>query len=121
MDLHLPRFAAQLSSLNLVAASAYKGRQSRRLMVTTITAITTVAASSTRKLPLSVAWLITAPSPVVEKVRFWNRKYSATMLAFQAPPDAVTKPVIKYGKIPGRINRRQRSILPRLYTSQTSL
>src|SRR5215472_16940086 len=31
------------------------------------------------------------------------------MLAFQAPPEAVTMPVTRYGKIPGRIKKRQRS------------
>jgi len=31
------------------------------------------------------------------------------MLAFHAPPEAVSKPVIRYGKIPGRIRLRQRS------------
>jgi len=64
-------------------------------MVTTIAAITRVAPRRTGKLPLSVARLITAPSPVMEYVLPWKRKYSATMLAFQAPPEAVTKPVIK--------------------------
>src|SRR5271165_6687753 len=32
------------------------------------------------------------------------------MLAFHAPPDAVTIPVTKYGKIPGKIKCRQRSM-----------
>jgi len=45
----------QLSSLNLVDASPYSRRHTSRLIVTTIDAITTVAASRTRKLPLSVA------------------------------------------------------------------
>ena len=77
-------------------------------MVTTIALMTIVAPSSTGKFPASVARLITAPSPVIEKVLFRNRKYSAMMLAFHAPPEAVTKPVIRYGKIAGRINLRQR-------------
>src|SRR6202046_2444733 len=42
------------------------------------------------------------------------------MLAFQAPPDAVTKPVIKNGNIPGRNNPRQRSFRRKRYTLQTS-
>jgi hypothetical protein len=64
-------------------------------METTIIAITTVAANNRRKLPPSVAWLMIAPNPVVEMV--WPRKwkYSARMLAFHAPPDAVTSPVIR--------------------------
>ena len=64
-------------------------------MVTTMAAIAKVAPRSTGKFPLSVARLITAPSPVMDYVLPWNRKYSATMLAFHAPPEAVTKPVIK--------------------------
>ena len=64
-------------------------------MVTTIAAKKIVAARSRRKFPLSVAWLITAPSPIVEKVCPRKWKYSATMLAFHAPPEAVTSPVIK--------------------------
>ena len=31
-----------------------------------------------------------------------NVTYSATMLAFQAPPAAVTQPVTRYGKTAGR-------------------
>ena len=42
------------------------------------------------------------------------------MLAFQAPPDAVTKPVIRYGKIPGKRSSRHRSNLPNRNTPQTS-
>ena len=61
-----------------------------------------VAASRTRKFPVSVAWLITAPSPTVDRVLPRKWKYSATMLAFQAPPDAVMNPVIRYGKMAGQ-------------------
>ena len=95
--------------LNRPDANAYNRRQSSRLTVTTIEAITIVAASSVGKFPVSVARLITAPNPVVVKVCPWKWKYSATILAFHAPPEAVTKPVIRYGKIPGRSNLRQRS------------
>src|ERR1700678_3365143 len=42
------------------------------------------------------------------------------MLAFQAPPDAVTNPVIKNGNIPGNNNPRQRSFLRKRYTLHTS-
>ena len=50
------------------------------------------------KVPRSVAWLMAAPSPVV--VRVWPRyfMYSATMLAFQAPPMAVIQPVSSWGR-----------------------
>ena len=82
-------------------------------MVTTMMLIATVAASNTGKFPESVARLMTAPSPVIENVCPRKRKYSAMMLAFQAPPDAVTKPVIKYGKIAGRSNFLQRWALVR--------
>ena len=44
---------------------------------------------------VSVAWLMVAPSPVTENVCPLRWKYSATMLAFQAPPDAVTNPVTR--------------------------
>ena len=37
-----------------------------------------------------------------------RRKYSAMMLAFHAPPEAVTRPVTRKGKMPGRMTVRQR-------------
>ena len=60
--------ALQVSSLNFVDARPYSRRQTRRFRVTTIAAMQMVAASSTRKFPVSVAWLITAPSPTVDNV-----------------------------------------------------
>ena len=60
--------ADQVSSLNFVDARPYSRRQTRRFRVTTIAAMQMVAASSTRKFPVSVAWLITAPSPTVDSV-----------------------------------------------------
>ena len=96
------------SSLYFVDARAYSRFHRRRFMVTTIAAITTVAPIRTGKLPVSVAWLMIAPNPIVEKVCPRKWKYSATMLAFHAPPDAVTNPVIINGNIPGRNNVRQR-------------
>ena len=51
------------SSLYRVDASPYILRQNKRLTVTTVAAITTVAPNSTAKLPASVARLITAPKP----------------------------------------------------------
>ena len=56
------------SSLNLVAAKLYSRLQMKRLIVTTMALMTTVAPKSTGKFPASVARLITAPSPVIEKV-----------------------------------------------------
>ncbi len=52
-----------VSNLNFVDARPYSPRQIRRLSMTTMAAIPMVAASSTWKFPVSVAWLITAPSP----------------------------------------------------------
>src|SRR5215469_14867355 len=49
------------------------------------------------------------PRPGTSTIFPWKWKYSATMLAFQAPPEAVTMPVTRYGKIPGKIRLRQRS------------
>src|SRR5581483_9587211 len=97
------------SNLNRVSARRYIGRHTMRLTVTTIAAMRIVAASSKGKFPASVAWLIVAPSPMVEIVSPFRWKYSATMLAFHAPPAAVTKPVTRYGNIPGRIKRRHLS------------
>ena len=75
--------------------------------------MTTVESSSSAKLPLSVAELICAPSPKVESTRPLKWKYSAMMLAFQAPPEAVTRPVMRYGKIPGRT-----TVFPTLYGTE---
>src|ERR1017187_672813 len=85
-----------------------------------MTAIATVAARSRRKFPLSVAWLMIAARPVVEMV--WPRKwkYSATMLAFNAPTEAVTKPEIKKRNIEGRNSLRKRWVVHSLYVLQTS-
>ena len=57
-----------VSSLYRVEASPYNRRHTSRLNVTTIAAMTTVAPSKVAKSPLSVARLISAPSPVVEMV-----------------------------------------------------
>src|ERR1039458_2162027 len=90
--------------LNRPDANVYNRRQSSRFTVTTIDAMTIVAASRAGKFPVSVARLMTAPNPVVVMVCPWKWKYSATILVFHAPPEAVTKPVIRYGQIPGRRN-----------------
>ncbi|MGE0129832.1 MAG: hypothetical protein AB7U82_17260 [Blastocatellales bacterium] len=49
------------------------------LIITTVTAITTVTTSSRSKLHVSVARLIVAPGPVVERIYPLKWKYSATM------------------------------------------
>ena len=51
--------------LNRPEANAYNRRQSNLLTVTTIEAMTIVPASSTGKLPVSVARLMIEPSPIV--------------------------------------------------------
>src|SRR5262249_3856940 len=71
---------------------------------TTATAITPTAAASTAKWPRSVASLIAAPSPVVLRMRPLYFMYSATILAFQAPPMAVIQPVSRGGEMDGRID-----------------
>ena len=103
----------QASSLNRLEARAYSRRHSRRLMVTTMQAITSVAASSTRKFPLSVAWLITAPRPIVDMVCPRKWKYSATMLAFQAPAGSRDQSCNQV-----RENCRQQQPAPPLHAAQ---
>src|SRR6266481_1800142 len=53
-------------------------------------------------------------------VRPLKWKYSATILAFHAPPAAVTSPVTSYGKIPGRIRCLHRSQRLKRKTSEAS-
>ena len=48
-------------------------------------------------MPWVLAALIWAPRPVVMRVLSFSWKYSATIEAFQAPPEAVTSPVINLG------------------------
>ena len=48
------------------------------------------------------AMLMEEPNPGVMRTWPWKDKYSATILAFQAPPAAVTHPVIRAGKILGK-------------------
>src|SRR3984885_5361361 len=91
-----------------------------RFTDTTKVAITIVDRRRTAKFPASVAELISAPSPKVDSTCPLKWKYSATMLAFQAPPEAVTRPVIRYGKMAGRITVRQRSTLLKRKMSATS-
>ena len=63
-------------------------------MVTTMVAMRTVANRRMEKCPVSVAALICAPRPRVCRVLSPMWKYSAMMEAFQAPPEAVIKPVM---------------------------
>ena len=55
--------------LNRPEANAYKRRQSSLFTVTTIDAMTSVPASKTAKLPVSVAPLMIEPNPMVVIVR----------------------------------------------------
>ena len=54
--------------------------------------------------------------PVASSVVLPHCAISATMLAFHEPPEAVTAPVTKAGKIAGSISRRHHSqrVTPRL-------
>ena len=67
-----------------------------------------VASSSIGKFPSALAASIWAPRPMVWIVRFWMLAYSAKTDAFHAPPEAVTMPVMRYGKMPGKISVVQR-------------
>src|SRR5215469_17928518 len=84
-----------VSSLKRVDANRYMRRHTNRLISTTTVAIINVAASNTWKCPESLAWLIVLPNPGASITLPWKWKYSAMMLAFHAPPDAVTNPVTK--------------------------
>ena len=64
-------------------------------LVLAITWITTVESNSRSKRPASVALLICAPNPCAVNVCPFRWKYSATILAFQAPPEAVIRPVVR--------------------------
>jgi len=79
------RPSGQPFMLNRPDANVYNRRHRSRLTVTTIDAMTIVAASSAGKFAVSVARLMTAPNPVVVMVCRWKWKYSATILAFHAP------------------------------------
>ena len=59
----------------------------------------------------SAARLICAPSPFALMISPLKFTYSATILAFHAPPAAVTHPVTRYGKTAGRYSdwKRRRS------------
>jgi len=58
-------------------------------------------AASSGKLFEKAAWLMIEPKPKVVKTWPLYSTYSATILAFQAPPAAVTQPVTKEGKTLG--------------------
>ena len=66
-----------------------------RLIITTIIAMIRVEARSKSKRPASLALLIVLPNPGASTIFPWKWKYSATILAFHAPPDAVTIPVTR--------------------------
>lgn len=64
-------------------------------MLTTIKEIRMVASNKMGKRPLSVADWIWAPRPMVWRVWSLILEYSARTEAFQAPPEAVTMPVMR--------------------------
>ena len=61
------------------------------------------------KSPAAVCRRYRRRCPVAASVVLPHFTISATMLAFHEPPDAVTAPVTKAGKIAGRISRRHHS------------
>ena len=73
-----------------------------RLNITTTTDITRTLAASSGKSAPSAAALICAPRPWVSSTWPLKVTYSATMLAFHAPPAAVTQPVTRYGNTAGK-------------------
>src|SRR5437016_7938057 len=98
-----------LLSENLSSARAYNRRHTVRLNATTISAIRITLAARDGKSARSAAMLICAPSPLVLSTWPLNVTNSATMLAFHAPPAAVTHPVTRYGNTAGRYSDRKRS------------
>jgi len=64
-------------------------------MTTTTAAMRSVAASSTENWPALAAPAMAAPSPTVLVVLPLNCTNSETMLAFHAPPLAVSSPVTR--------------------------
>src|SRR5208337_5565701 len=83
------------------AARFWQRRQTDRLKITTMSAITHTLAARRGKSATSAARLICAPRPTVASVSPRKLTASETMLAFQAPPAAVTQPVTRYGKTAG--------------------
>jgi len=77
-------------------------------MLTTMSEIRMVASNRMEKRPLSVAEVISAPRPMVWRVSPFRWLYSAMTEAFQAPPEAVIMPVMRKGKMPGRMRVVQR-------------
>src|SRR6476660_3979960 len=90
-------------------------------MNTTNPAIVTTAAQSNGKFPWLVAWLMVEPRPNARNVLPLICTYSLTMVAFQAPPAAVTSPVTRYGNTQGRYSFVQRWRASIRYTLATSL
>jgi len=64
-------------------------------MLTTMREMRMVANSRMGKRPESVAEVISAPRPMVERVWPLRWLYSAMTEAFQAPPEAVIMPVMR--------------------------
>ena len=76
--------------------------QTVRLKSITVTTMTVRLAARSSKSGLDAAILIVDPKPRVMSVSPLKATYSATMLAFHAPPAAVTQPVTRVGKTQGR-------------------
>ena len=77
-------------------------------MVTTMTEMRMVASRRMGKRPESVADWMAEPRPMVWRVWPLRWEYSAMTEAFHAPPEAVTMPVMRKGKMPGRMRVVQR-------------
>jgi len=72
------------------------------LKATTIAYMVATEAAKRGRSAFSAATLICAPRPGALSTVPRNVTYSATMLAFHAPPAAVTQPVTRYGNTAGR-------------------
>src|SRR5882757_4100948 len=88
----------------LLSAKSYSGLHTRRFNPTTNKLIRPTPKTIRGQSPLLVASAIYAPSPSARSVVLPHETSSATMLAFQAPPDAVMAPVTHDPKTPGPIS-----------------
>src|SRR5450756_403026 len=91
----LPWGLLYLLRLYCVLATEYSLRHTKRLMSTTVSDMMRIAAASSANLAPNAAPLMTDPIPCALRVSPRNVTISATMLAFQAPPVAVTQPVTR--------------------------
>src|ERR1700733_687311 len=79
------------------SAISYSRRHTVRLNSTTTAAITSMLAANKGKFLAVDTALILLPRPPASRTWPLYFTISATMLAFHAPPAAVTQPVTKYG------------------------